>query len=115
MSQDANDDLSRDEVEIDLGAGLADESQPSDDIEINLDFDDFSEPETSDEDLGIDLSLGDDQDSAEAAEAEAADEDKQHNALVGELHNIVTDVSECVSQKCTDDEGDTAHGRSAAF
>lgn len=75
MSQDANDDLSRDEVEIDLGAGLADESQPSDDIEINLDFDDFSEPETSDEDLGIDLSLGDDQDSAEAAEAEAADEE----------------------------------------
>ncbi len=88
MSQDANDDLSRDEVEIDLGADL-DEAQPADDIEIDLDFADFSEPETSDDDLGIDLSIDTEEPEAQGVPEGAEEpEDEPDEALEKALEEL---------------------------
>ncbi|WP_341728935.1 transcription termination/antitermination protein NusG [Brooklawnia sp.] len=88
MSQDANDDLSRDEVEIDLGADL-NEAQPADDIEIDLDFADFSEPETSDDDLGIDLSIDTEEPEAQGVPEGAEEpEDEPDEALEKALEEL---------------------------
>ena len=74
MSQDADDDLSRDDIEIDLGENPEDDSQSSDDVEINLDFADFSEPEEDSDDLGIDLSPESDESEQGAESDEAAEQ-----------------------------------------
>ncbi len=75
MSNDANDDLTTpQDVEIDLSAAFDDEPAATEDVEINLDFGDFSEPEESGTELNLDLAgLGD----AESDEDDADEESDQ--------------------------------------
>lgn len=87
MSEDTNDAMSND-VEIDLGTDPGEQVSPADEVEINLDFADFSESEASDDDLGIDLSIkpeGDEEDS-DKADSDSADEvDQELEAALEEL------------------------------
>lgn len=88
MSQDADDDLSRDGVEIDLGVA-SDEEERGEEIEIDLDFADFSEPETSDDEVEIDLSAETDEEAAQvgADESETV-EDEPDEALEKALEEL---------------------------
>ena len=73
MTTEPNDDLtSSDEVEIDLSAGFAyDLETASDDVEINLDFGDFSESIERDVELNLDLDgFGDEPEQDDEADQE---------------------------------------------
>lgn len=87
MSNDANDDLTTQDVEIDLTAGFEDEPVATQDDGINLDFGDFSEPAESSTELNLDLdAFGE----SESDDDDADDESDQ--ALEKALEELRTEL-----------------------